>query len=158
MKHVVQPFPLKKVSKTHATPPAQLFLLKAIVFKFQKGSQNYWQINKEELFFFTFWRVVCGNCRWCGRPGTILVSKVWSTVHHFLSFNIVNGSVRLYKGHHAEAANQELPVPRAAHPTAKNPRYSCFCSRHNFTFSLRRFPTSPCLTAKKRNAFLQSLL
>ena len=32
--------------------PAQLFLLKAIVFKFQKGSQNYWQINKEELFFF----------------------------------------------------------------------------------------------------------
>ena len=94
---------------------------------------------------------MCGNCRWCGRPGTILVSKVWSTVHHFLSFNIVNGSVRLYKGHHAEAADQELPVPKAgvAHPTAKNPRYSCFCSRHNFTFSLRRFPTSPCLTAKK---------
>ena len=54
MKHVVQPFPLKKVSKTHATPPAQLFLLKAIAFKFQKGSQNYWQINKEELFFVTF--------------------------------------------------------------------------------------------------------
>ena len=109
------------------------------------------------MYTLAFSRVVSGGDCHCRRALQVsscslaAVSKVWSTMHHFFSFNIVNGNIRLYNGHNAEPANQKLPASLSAHSSHKlYPRYRrCLSSHHNFTSSLRRFPTSPCLTAKK---------